>query len=379
MKPDQFKTPGQYIKSLLHERGWTQRVLAIVLGVHEAGLNMVIAGKRPLDAQLALTLSEVFDVSPDALLSLQKSYELAKARIVAIPDPSRFVRAQLYGNLPVVEMIKRGWLEAEDIRVTAQVESSLVKFFGVESVDEIEILPHAAKKTKISVNVTAAQLAWIYRVKQIAAEMLVAPYSPRKVRGSVSKLRDLLVSPEAAGKVPRILTESGIRFVIVEALSSSKIDGVCFWLDDFSPVIGLTLRFDRIDNFWFVLRHELEHVIQRHGRSAAMLDVELEGDRAGTGDDIAEEERVANDAASSFCVPREKLDRFIARKSPFLTERDILGFSRTVGVHPGLVAGQLQHRTKRYDRFRKHLAKVRAIVRPNAFVDGWGDVAPVDL
>ena len=340
---------------------------------------MVIAGKRPLDAQLALTLSEVFDVSPDALLSLQKSYELAKARIVAIPDPSRFVRAQLYGNLPVVEMIKRGWLEAEDIRVTAQVESSLVKFFGVESVDEIEILPHAVKKTKISVNVTAAQLAWIYRVKQIAAEMLVAPYSPRKVRGSVSKLRDLLVSPEAAGKVPRILTESGIRFVIVEALSSSKIDGVCFWLDDFSPVIGLTLRFDRIDNFWFVLRHELEHVIQRHGRSAAMFDAELEGDRAGTGDDIAEEERVANDAASSFCVPREKLDRFIARKSPFLTERDILGFSRTVGVHPGLVAGQLQHRTKRYDRFRKHLAKVRAIVRPNAFVDGWGDVAPVDL
>ena len=379
MKPGQFKTPGQYIKSLLHERGWTQRVLAIVLGVHEARLNMVIAGKRPLDAQLALTLSEVFDVSPDALLSLQKSYELAKARIVAIPDPSRFVRAQLYGNLPVVEMIKRGWLEAEDIRVTAQVESSLVKFFGVESVDEIEILPHAAKKTKISVNVTAAQLAWIYRVKQIAAEMLVAPYSPRKVRGSVSKLRDLLVSPEAAGKVPRILTESGIRFVIVEALSSSKIDGVCFWLDDFSPVIGLTLRFDRIDNFWFVLRHELEHVIQRHGRSAAMFDAELEGDRAGTGDDIAEEERVANDAAASFCVPREKLDRFIARKSPFLTERDILGFSRTVGVHPGLVAGQLQHRTKRYDRFRKHLAKVRAIVRPNAFVDGWGDVAPVDL
>ena len=91
------------------------------------------------------------------------------------------------------------------------------------------------------------------------------------------------MSPEAAGKVPRILTESGIRFVIVEALSSSKIDGVCFWLDDFSPVIGLTLRFDRIDNFWFVLRHELEHVIQRHGRSAAMFDAELEGDRAGTG------------------------------------------------------------------------------------------------
>ena len=43
----------------------------------------------------------------------------------------------------------------------------------------------------------------------------------------------------------------------------------------------MTLRFDRIDNFWFVLRHELEHVIQKHGQSAVMLDVELEGDRCG--------------------------------------------------------------------------------------------------
>ena len=80
-----------------------------------------------------------------------------------------------------------------------------------------------------------------------------------------------------------ILAESGVRFVIVEALPQAKIDGVCFWLDKQAPVIGLSMRYNRIDNFWFVLRHEIEHVLKGHGRDApeGMIDAELEGDRAG--------------------------------------------------------------------------------------------------
>jgi len=98
---------------------------------------------------------------------------------------------------------------------------------------------------------------------------------------ALGKLKTLLISPEGARKVPRIMMEAGVRFVIVEALPSSKIDGVCFWLNDRHPVIGMSLRFDRIDNFWFVLRHEIEHVLREDGRSRTMLDAELEGDRAG--------------------------------------------------------------------------------------------------
>jgi HTH-type transcriptional regulator/antitoxin HigA len=191
-------------------------------------------------------------------------------------------------------------------------------------------------------------------------------------------LRPLLNSAEAARKVPKILAESGVRFVIVESLPSAKIDGVCFWLDERSPVIGMTLRFDRIDNFWFVLRHEIEHVIRKHGQSAAMLDISLEGERAGTGASLPEEERVANEAAAEFCVPQKQLKHFIQVKSPFFAERDIRGFAATYKIHPGLVAGQLQHKTERYDLFRNHLVKIRSVVTPNAMVDGWGDVAPID-
>jgi HTH-type transcriptional regulator / antitoxin HigA len=374
-----FCTPGQFITALLEEKGWTKRVLAIVLGMDETGINRLVADKRPVDAAMALKLEEVFGAPAERFLELQKSYDLAKARLVARPDPARATRALLFGGLPIAEMIKRGWIIANDVRDMATIETELIKFFGANRLEDIEILPHAAKKTLVSIDATPAQLAWLYRVKQISGEMLVPQYSPQAVRTAVSKLKLLLNAPEHVRKVPRILAECGIRYVIVESLPSAKIDGVCFWLDQTSPVIGMSLRFDRIDNFWFVLRHECEHVLQLHGRAVVMLDTELEGEKAGTGLNVAEEERIANEAAADFCVPKKMFDAFVARKAPFFSERDIIGFARTIQVHPGLIAGQLQHKTGRYDRFRNHIAKIRNYITPSAMVDGWGDAAPIEI
>src|SRR5690606_37889006 len=133
----------------------------------------------------------------------------------------------------------------------------------------------------------------------------------------------------------------------------------------------------RIDNFWWVLRHEIEHVLRGHGRERPVIDVDLEGTGAAA-DSVAEEERIANAAASDFCVPSAQMDRFYAVKEPYFAERDILGFAATLKVHPGLVVGQLQHRSGRYDRFRSYLAKVRRAVAPEAVVDGWGSAYPLD-
>lgn len=374
-----FRTPGQLIEALLENFGWTKRTLAIVLGLDESGINRVASDKQPITASMAISLEEVFGIAAEKFLDLQKTYDLAKARIAARPDPGRRTRANLFGGLPIAEMIKRRWIEATDARDVKAVEAALAKFFGVESPDQIEMIPHAAKKTAPEQEVTLAQQAWLYRVRSIASEMLVASYSTEAVRTAVTKLSALRRHPEELRKVPRILGECGVRFLIVETLPSAKIDGVCFWLNDRAPVIALTTRHDRIDNFWFVLRHELEHVIHEHGKISPALDTELEGANAGTGSDIPEQERVANRAASDFCTPHSQLDAFVARKAPFFSERDLLGFAQTIGVHPGLVAGQLQHKTGRYDRFRNHLVKARSFVAPSAIVDGWGDVAPVDF
>lgn len=370
--------PGQLIAELLVQRGWTQRTLAIVLEKDETTINKIVSGKGAVTTETALALEDVFGVPADRFLELQRQYDLAVARISSRPDRGRATRAALFGDLPITAMVKRGWISASDSQNLKEIEAGLVKFFGVASADEIEILPHAARKTMVNTEPTPAQMAWLYRVKSIAEDTMVGKFTPAALDAALPKLRALMIAPEEARKVPRILAECGIRFVIVESLPSAKIDGVCFWLDDESPVVGLSMRFDRIDNFWFVLRHELEHVRLGHGRAAMILDTELEGERAGVSADVPEEERLANTAARDFGVPKSKMDDFIARKAPFFSERDMIGLARVLGVHPGIVAGQLQHRTNRYDRFRQHLANIRSHVVTGAAVDGWGDVYPLD-
>lgn len=374
---EDFKTPGQLIESLLEERRWSQRTLAIVIGKGEAALNKIIAGKQALDAETALILEEVFGVPAQRFLGLQRDFDLAIARASARPDPQRANRAHIFGGLPVGEMSKRGWLGSLNIRDLQQVERALATFFGVQSTEEIEFLPHAARKTAINAEATPVQLAWIYRARSMAAEMIVPPFSSSKLESMIEGLRSLLVSAENVRLVPRLLEQAGIRFVIVEGLPSAKIDGVCFWLDERSPVVGMSLRHDRVDNFWFVLRHELEHVRLGHGKNHIILDAELDGERAGIGPNVSEEERLANKAGAEFCVPQVQMKAFVDRKAPLFSERDMVGFARSIGVHPGLVAGQLQHITGRYERFRQHLEKVRTHLVSTAYVDGWGNVAPV--
>lgn len=373
-----YKTPGQLLGVLLSERGWTKRTLSVVLGMDEAKISRYASDRQPMTADVALLLEEVFGVDASIFLALQCSYDLAMARVVAQPDPKRKTRAALHHGLPLADMIKRGWINAKDVRDPV-IEEELVRFFGTNRVEDIEILPHSAKKTEVSEPATAVQIAWLYRVRKIAREMLVARYNQDALAAAVIKLKALLISPDAARKAPRILAEAGVRFLIVESLPGAKIDGVCFWLNDRSPVIAMTMRFDRVDNFWFVLRHEIEHVLQGHGRDKEkfMLDVELASDAAADAE-LAEEERIANEAAADFCVPKKMMEAFIARKSPFFHDRDILAFAKMINVHPGLIAGQIRHRTKNYTRFQNYLEKVRSVVLPNAVVDGWGSIYPVE-
>jgi HTH-type transcriptional regulator / antitoxin HigA len=353
-------------------------VLSTVLGKDEAAINRIVADKRPVDAETALLLESVFGVGADVFLGLQKTYDLAMARMVSRgTDPGLARRAELFERLPVVEMIKRRWIDVADVR-DPRIEDALAKFFGVTTPDEIEVLPHAAKKTDVFGKVTPAQLAWLYRVRQIAEEMLVPRYSASGLRSLIPELRRSLSAAENARHVPRLLAECGVRFAIVESIGNAKIDGVTFWVKDgTAPVVALSFRYDRIDNFWFVLRHEIEHVLQGHGRAAAMVDAELEGEKAGSGPGLPEEERIANETAAEFCVPRDKLKKFVLVKAPFFAERDMLGFARTIRVHPGIVAGQIRHATGRYDLFSKHLTKMRSVVAPSSTVDGWGDVVPL--
>jgi HTH-type transcriptional regulator/antitoxin HigA len=141
----------------------------------------------------------------------------------------------------------------------------------------------------------------------------------------------------------------------------------------------MSIQRDTIDNFWFVLRHEIEHVLRKQGigEDEEMIDGDLFKSEEVNAE--SEEEQVANSAARDFCVVTEKFESFMIRKKPFYYERDVIAYSRIVGRHPGIIVGQMQRVMVNYSYLARHLAKIRQFVTPSAIVDGWGHNLTVSL
>lgn len=106
-----------------------------------------------------------------------------------------------------------------------------------------------------------------------------------------------------------------------------------------------------------------------------VVDAELEKED----ENLPEQEKRANLAAGDFCVPSDDLEDFIVRVEPLFSRRRVEAFAAFLGLHPGLVVGQLHHRLKRWDLLREYLVGIRDIVVPNAMSDGYGTVCPVSV
>lgn len=364
--------PGVFIKMELEFRGWSQRDLAFIMGQTEQQLNPLLSGKRGITPDMARLLGDAFGTSPQFFLNLQACYDLQNAKE---PDPAVKTRAELQARFPVRDMIRRGWIQDSEASL---LKLQMDRFFEVANDDSVAEVGFAAKRTHYDAT-PPHQLAWVFRVRQLARQMEAEPFSAEKLEAILPNLRALMIDPEAITSVPSILASCGIRFVLVEVLPSAKIDGVCTWLDDASPVIGMSTLYDRIDNFWFVLRHEIEHVLRGHGKmSIGMID-NLSSDTPNAPNGEDHEEVVANSAAADFCVPSAKLNSFYARKHPYFSERDVVGFAAVLSVHPALVVGQLQKKMKRYDFLRKYQVPIRRYLLKEAVSDGWGNTAEAQL
>jgi HTH-type transcriptional regulator / antitoxin HigA len=366
--PAEVFPPGEFIREELEARGWTQGDLAQIMNRPLRLVNELVAGKKQITPDTARGLAKAFgDDDPLYWMNLDSAYRLANSEPV---DDGVGRRAKLYSLFPVREMMKRNWIEQSDNLDV--VEHRVCRFFKIKNLDEKPELPHAAKADQYGER-TSLQFAWLFRAKELAASVQAGPYSEDKLKSAIGKLRELLIAPEEIRQVPTILADAGIRFVIVEFLPGAKIDGAAFWIDDV-PVIAMSLRFDRVNNFWFVLRHEMEHILRRDG---TVIDVELTENLERKTPVSLQEDR-ANLEAGDFLIPRYELESFITRVRPLYSEQRILLFAKRIGVHPGLVVGQLQYRNEvPYTHFHKHLVKIREIVTQTALTDGWGTVPPI--
>lgn len=366
--PAEVFSPGEFIRDELEARGWTQGDLAQIMGRPVQVVNEIVAGKKQITPDTAVGLAKAFG-DDDALywMNLENMYRLAQTKPA---DDAVGRRAKLYSLFPVRELTKRKWIEPSDNPDV--LEHRVCGFYGIKSLGEKPQLAWAAKAVDDE-HSRPLQLAWLYRSYNLAKAAPATAYSEAKLRAALPKLRALLVAPEEIRQVPKILADAGVRFVVVEFLPNSKIDGAAFWIDG-APVIAMSIRYDRLNNFWFVLRHEIEHVLNEDGQ---VLDVELT-ESVQRKDAVSAEETRANNAAAEFLVPRSELDSFITRVRPLYSEQRILLFAKRIGVHPGLVVGQLQFRDEvPYTHFHKYLVKVREIITQTALTDGWKTVPPL--
>jgi len=366
--------PGDFIKEELEARGWTQHALAQILGRQTSVVSAVVNGKRAISLDIANELAAAFGTSPDYWMNLEKAYQLfAKSRV----EDSIARRAKLFQKAPLKEMIKRNWIEAsEDWGV---LEQRLLHFLEIGSLDEQpKLIPHAARKSTPYGTETSAQTAWLYRVRELAKGIHAAKFSETSFADALDRLRKLLENPEDVRHVPRVLAEGGVRFLIVENIAHSKIDGACLWLNEFSPVIAMSIRYDRLDNFWYGLTHEGGHVKNRDGLNEdPIVDVNLVGDEAVSFDQKSEIEKRADLFAQQILIDQAQIEDWMNRTRPFYSKSKIQGFAKRMHVHPAIVLGQLQHRGEiTYAHSREMLVRFRHLLTTSALTDGFGQILP---
>lgn len=376
--------PGSFLAEELEARGWSQADLSYILGMDAGQLNKLISGKAAINPDIAIALAAAFDMPAEFFMNLQKLYDLQHAKNA---DPGVRTRAY-WAKFPLREMIKRGWIEDTEADL---LDLQMMRFFNANNRNDIpfvgggDVCAHAAKKSTCEEStyeeITPTQYVWLHRVRVIAKTMKCSSYSRQSLIDALPKIRAHMNDKDDIPQIPHILWNCGVRFVIVEPLSGSKIDGVCTWLDD-EPVIGVSTRLNRPDNLCFVIRHEIEHILREDGKETSHIDV-FEPDR--NLDELPEEERLADAAAAEFLIPQDMLTSFMKRKGRFISERDVLAFAARHHIHPSVVIGQIQHRRhqegddRAFAWLRKYLTGIRDYLMDWKYRDGWGHVAPVEL
>ena len=330
-RPARAVPPGAILKRELKARGWTQRDLAMMLDRPPQLISEIVRGKKRITERTALELAEVFGTSPELWLNLESRYRLHQARREANTDEIAR-RKRLFTLLPVREMIKRGWVERQTH--FADLEESVLRFLGLSSLEDLAMPGIAMRHANSRTPNAGALLAWTARVRQLTQSRHLPPFDQQRLLRALPELLRYSNELESLSEIPAFLNRLGIRFAIVPSLPKTYLDGAAL-LQEEEPVIALTLRYDRVDSFWFTLLHEIAHIAAGHrGRYLDDLDAQARSD----------EEKTADRMAQAWLIPDEAYRAFLnAHSGEHFSEAEIRDFAADIGRHPGIVVGRLQH------------------------------------
>ncbi|MBD2254466.1 HigA family addiction module antitoxin [Nostoc parmelioides] len=353
--PARVPTPGKILSRELEARGWTQKDLAEIMSRPVQTINEIIRGSKQITPETAIELSQALGTSAEFWTNLEAKYRLHLAlKEKKEQDIAR--KSRLYTIAPISELIKNGWIQSADS--INELEHQVCNFFGISSLDETPKLDVNFRCSEHREPEETSRIAWVKRVENLAKQQNVANFERTKLEAAIPEILACAEQIESIVRIPKLLADLGVHFIFVPHLSKTYLDGAAFYLNS-NPVIALTLRYDRIDSFWFTLMHELAHIVLGHqGAYLDNLDALEEND----------EEREANQKAADWLIHPQILNEFIVRSKKLFSRKAIEEFALDQQRHPGIILGRLH-----YDKLVPHKNLRTLLVKVSPILNTWID------
>ena len=336
-EPMGYPDPVAAIEFRLEQASLSPRDLIPFIG-SRAKVSEVLSGKRSITMPMARALHEHLGIPADVLLREPSD---------ALDEPLADIE---WRRFPLKALASRGWIPdvPDKLARAEELVRALIERAGGE---------HAAcaalyrKNDHLRANAKMnpySLKAWCWQVLATArARPPKAAYRRGTVTGEFLKQVAQLSWSEAGPKIAQeFLAKHGIPLVIERHLPKTYLDGAALQLVDGRPVVGLTLRYDRIDNFWFCLLHELAHVGRHmdHDRGTAFVDDLTLRDLDGPREDPREQQ--ADEWAEEALIPRAIWNTSAARERP--TPMAVMHLATALQVHPAIVAGSIRYEQRNY-------------------------------
>lgn len=325
--------PVDAILFRMEQQSLSQKDLVPYIG-SRSKVSEVLSGKRPLSLSMVRALHAGLGIPAKVLLHEQAS------NLMKEPDVE-------WTRFPLREMIRRGWIQEKVSDVQGQAEEVLRRFFAKVG-PETSVLALYRKSSSSMRSIRSmdeyALLAWTARVIiQSSENPPPGGYHPQTVTLEfMRQVAQLSWSEQGPALAKEFLEKHGVSLIIESHLPKTHLDGAAILLqDEKRPIIGLTLRHDRLDNFWFCLLHELAHISLHLDEKTVQFydDLDLESQ-----DDPRERE--ADKMAGEALIPEE-----VWRKSPasrLRTPEAAQHLANQLRIHPAVVAGRMRHQFKSY-------------------------------
>lgn len=345
--PAQATHPGILIKDEIDAiPNFTQRTLAKELGVKPSFLNEVIKGKRPVTADLAILLEKSLGISADYWMKFQSQYEIDKARVKQ-KNIKKLRNIEIWNIIkeyvPVRYFKKHNYLIdelAEDIK-------AIKKIYGVETIDDLvnsfskDKLAYYRKSEKLKID-DKNMFAWSSLAQYEAKKQKTNTFNFDNLPQLIVKLNDIFFeNDDTINRVQTLLNQFGIKILLIDKLEKTPIDGFSFWSNN-NPVIALTLRHNRIDNFAFTVMHEIGHIDLhlRNDRNRKFMDLTRK-------QNIDQCENEADNYAQESLIPREVWQDILDNHLP-LNDKKIIFLGNRYKINPAILLGRVCYEMNYY-------------------------------